>query len=336
MSPNIQPIDSTKMSSFPIDVAVLVPCYNESATIRQVVEGFRRCLPIATIYVYDNNSTDPTATIAEEAGAIVVREPLQGKGNVVRRMFADIEADVYVLVDGDATYDAGAAPALIEKMLDEQLDFVNGRRIAVDAGAYWPGHRLGNQVLTGLVAWTFGDRLIDMLSGYKVLSRRFVKSFPALSSGFETETEIAVHALELNMPIGEMDTTYSERPTGSESKLSTFRDGFRILRLIAILIKEERPLPFFGAIFVILLAISLIVGIPVVIEFFETGMVPRLPTAVLATGVALLGFLSLVCGLILDTVTYGRRELKRLHYLAVPSLSSRGIHHAGRGPTTVE
>jgi glycosyltransferase involved in cell wall biosynthesis len=305
-----------------IDVAVLIPCYNEAATIRQVVGDFGRALPSATVYVYDNNSTDQTAQIARNAGAVVVREPLQGKGNVVRRMFADIEADVYVLIDGDATYDVSAAPALIEKMLDERLDFVNARRVETEIGAYRPGHRLGNRLLTGLVAWVFGDRLSDMLSGYKVLSRRFVKSFPALSAGFETETELAVHALELAMPIGEVATDYRERPPGSESKLNTFQDGFRILRLIAILIKEERPLAFFGGAFIVFVATSLLIGFPVVLEFLETGAVPRLPTAVLATGIALLGFLSLVCGLVLDTVTHGRRELKRLHYLAIPSLTA--------------
>jgi len=306
----------------PIDVAVLVPCYNEAATIGQVVEDFDRVLPSATVYVYDNNSTDETARIARDAGAVVVAEPLQGKGNVVRRMFADIEADIYVLIDGDATYDVSAAPVLIDKMRDDRLDLVNARRVETKTGAYRPGHRLGNHLLTGLVAWVFGNRLGDMLSGYKVLSRRFVKSFPALSAGFETETELAVHALELGMPIGEVATDYRERPPGSESKLHTFRDGLRILKLIAILIKEERPLAFFGGACIVFIVTSLLIGLPVVLEFFETGAVPRLPTAVLATGIALLGFLSLVCGLVLDTVTHGRRELRRLHYLAIPSLDA--------------
>jgi glycosyltransferase involved in cell wall biosynthesis len=312
-----------------IDVAVLIPCYNEAATIGQVIEDFDRALPSSTVYVYDNNSTDETAQIACDAGAVVVREPLQGKGNVVRRMFADIEADIYVLIDGDATYDVSAAPILIEKMLDERLDFVNARRVETKIGAYRPGHRLGNRLLTGLVAWVFGNRLGDMLSGYKVLSRRFVKSFPALSAGFETETELAVHALELAMPIGEVATDYRERPPGSESKLNTFQDGFRILKLIVILIKEERPLAFFGGAFIAFAATSLLVGLPVVLEFLETGAVPRLPTAVLATGIALLAFLSLVCGLVLDTVTHGRREFKRLHYLAIPSLNAIKLSTAG-------
>jgi glycosyltransferase involved in cell wall biosynthesis len=300
-------------------IAVLIPCYNEAATIRQVVEAFRATLPRATVYVYDNNSVDETAAIAAAAGAAVVREPLQGKGNVVRRMFADIDADVYVLVDGDATYDAAAAPPMIELMLSEQLDFVNARRIESSEGAYRLGHRFGNRLLTGLVALIFGNRLDDMLSGYKVLSRRFVKSFPALSSGFETETELAVHALELSMPLAEMATAYRERPAGSVSKLSTVRDGWRILRLIVALIKEERPLAFFGASFLVLAALSMALGLPVVLEFYETGVVLRLPTAVLATGVALLASLSLLCGFVLDTVTHGRRELRRLHYLAIPS-----------------
>jgi glycosyltransferase involved in cell wall biosynthesis len=299
-----------------VAIAVLVPCYNEARTIRSVVSAFRDALPRAAIYVYDNNSSDGTATLAREAGAIVRFELLQGKGNVVRRMFADIEADIYVLVDGDDTYDAAQAPSLIEALLEGRLDYVNGRRVSTGSDAFRTGHRFGNWLLTSLVAAMFGNRLNDMLSGYKVLSRRFVKSFPALASGFETETELAVHALDLRMPMAEIETPYKERPPGSASKLSTFRDGYRILQTILLLVKEERPLQFFAGIFALLALTSIGLAWPIVLEFIRTGLVPRLPTAVLATSIMLLAFLSLTCGLILDTVTHGRREMKRLHYLA--------------------
>lgn len=297
-------------------VAVLVPCHNEAEAIREVVRAFRRHLPAATVYVYDNASTDDTARIAQDAGAVVHAEPMVGKGNVVRRMFADIEADVYVIVDGDGTYDAGAAPLLIDHLVTNGLDMVNCARSAADVGAYRPGHRWGNRLLTGLVARVFGNRLSDMLSGYRVMSRRFVKSFPALSTGFEIETEITVHALELRVPIAEISAPYIARPRGSASKLRTMSDGMRILRVIVHLVKEERPLQFFSAIFAALAAVSVALGLPVVIEFLATGLVPRLPTALLATGLMILAFLSLFCGLVLDTVTRGRRELKRLIYLA--------------------
>ena len=300
----------------PWRLAVLVPCHNEAAAIRDVVCDFRRHLPEATIYVYDNASTDNTAHVAEEAGAIVHTEPLVGKGNVVRRMFADIDADVYVIVDGDGTYDAAASPALIEHLIANGLDMVNCARAAADDAVYRPGHRWGNRVLTSLVARVFGNRLSDMLSGYRVMSRRFVKSFPALSTGFEIETEITVHALELRVPIAEISAPYFARPRGSASKLRTMSDGMRILRVIVHLVKEERPLQFFSVIFAALAAISIALGIPVVVQFLATGLVPRLPTALLATGLMILAFLSLFCGLVLDTVTRGRRELKRLIYLA--------------------
>lgn len=300
-----------------ITVAVLVPCYNEEAAIGSVVNDFRQALPSATVYVYDNNSSDRTIEVAREAGAVVCSEPLQGKGNVVRRMFADIEADVFVMTDGDDTYDASAAPMMVQKLLDENLDMVNGRRVHREEEAYRPGHQFGNVVLTSLVASIFGKRFDDMLSGYKVFSRRFAKSFPSLSSGFEIETELTVHALELRMPVAEVETHYGARPEGSESKLSTFADGFRILRMIATLIKEERPLHFFSTLFGLFAIASIVLSIPVITTYFETGLVPRLPTAVLATGLMLLGFLSLACGLILDTVTRGRQELKRLQYLSV-------------------
>ena len=300
-------------------IAVLIPCYNEQAAVPSVIRAFQAALPGATIHVYDNNSTDGTAAVARTAGAHVRTERLQGKGNVIRRMFADIEADAYVLVDGDDTYDASAAPAMVAMLLQDQLDMVNGARVSDAQAAYRRGHRLGNAVLTGLVARIFGDRVSDMLSGYRVFSRRFVKSFPALSGGFETETEFTVHALELRMPIGEVPTPYKERPAGSESKLRTYSDGFRILRTIVLLVKEERPLAFFASAGTALLLLAVLLAVPVVAEFVRTGLVPRLPTAVLATGLVLLSFLSLTCGLILDSVTRGRKELKRLSYLAIPA-----------------
>lgn len=297
-------------------IAVLVPCRNEAAAIARVVHDFRHHLPAATVYVYDNASTDETVQVAWDAGAQVYSEPLVGKGNVVRRMFADVEADIYVIVDGDGTYDASCAPRLVRHLVTNGLDMVNCARISSESEAYRPGHRLGNRLLTGLVARVFGNRLSDMLSGYRVMSRRFVKSFPALSRGFEIETELTVHALELRAPIGELSAPYISRPHGSSSKLRTMRDGLRILRLIVHLIKEERPLQFFTVGFALLAGSSVALGIPVVLQFLATGLVGRLPTAVLATGLMILAFLSLVCGLILDTVTRGRRELKRLLYLA--------------------
>ncbi len=302
-------------------VAVLVPCYNEEVTIASVIADFRKVLPGATIYVYDNNSRDRTTEVARASGAVVGRETLQGKGNVIRRMFADIEADVYVLVDGDATYHAPSATEMVELLLAERLDMVNGTRITEIEAAYRPGHRLGNLVLTGIVRVIFGDRIKDMLSGYRVFSRRFVKSFPALSGGFETETEFTVHALELGMPIGEVETPYRERPPGSQSKLNTVRDGIRILLTIMRLVKEERPLQFFAVSGVLLFVASVLLGVPLVAEFARTGLVPRFPTAILATGLMGLAFLSFTCGLILDSVSRGRTEVKRLAYLAVPLYS---------------
>ncbi|MEI6984888.1 MAG: glycosyltransferase family 2 protein [Rhodospirillaceae bacterium] len=303
--------------SGPLRVAVLVPCYNEETAIASVVGDFRRELPGAAIYVYDNNSLDRTVAVARTSGAVVRSEPLQGKGNVVRRMFADIEADIYVLVDGDDTYDAASAPAMIRLLIDGQLDMVNGARVTEIRAAYRPGHRFGNLILTSMVARIFGDRIGDMLSGYRVFSRRFVKSFPAMSCGFEVETELTVHALELAMPVAEIKTSYKDRPQGSTSKLRTFHDGFRILWTIFVLVKEERPLAFFASLFAVLAAISVILSWPVIMTFIQTGLVPRFPTAVLATGIMLLGFLSLACGLILDTVTRGRKEMKRMRYLEI-------------------
>jgi glycosyltransferase involved in cell wall biosynthesis len=299
-------------------IAVLVPCYNEETAIAKVVQDFRESLPDAAIYVYDNNSRDQTVARAREAGAIVRSELRQGKGNVVRRMFADIEADLYVLVDGDDTYDAGAAPRMVAELMAAGADILTARRIHTEAAAYRPGHVFGNRLLTGLAATLFNVRLGDMLSGYRVFSRRFVKSFPLTAQGFGIETELTIHAVRLMMPMIEMDTRYKERPVGSVSKLNTWRDGFRILSTIGYLVREERPLVFFSFFFFLLAAISLLIGAPVVTEFFKTGQVPRLPTAVLATGLMLLAFLSLTCGLILDTVTRGRWELKRMSYLAFP------------------
>jgi glycosyltransferase involved in cell wall biosynthesis len=300
------------------EVAVLIPCYNEQEAITAVVAGFRAHLPQATIFVYDNNSTDLTMQRAREAGAVVRSEPLRGKGCVVRRMFADIEADVYVLVDGDATYDAGSAPAMIHTLLSESLDLVSGVRVDTSRGAYRSGHRFGNRVLTSFVARLFGKRFSDMLSGYRVMTRRFVKSFPALSAGFEIETELTIHALQMRVPMGEISTAYGERPPGSASKLRTISDGVRILKTIFHLLKEERPFAFFGTVSALLALLSIGLAIPIVLTYLHTGLVPRLPTAVLATGLMLLASLSLLCGLVLDTVTRGRVEMKRLFYLSVP------------------
>jgi glycosyltransferase involved in cell wall biosynthesis len=306
-----------------LSIAVAIPCYNEEIAIASVVRDYHAVLPNAAIFVYDNNSSDKTINVARAAGAVVRREPLRGKGNVVRRMFADIEADVYVLVDGDDTYDAASAPTLIKKLLDEQLDMVNGARITELAGAFRPGHRFGNHLLTSIVGQIFGNYFDDLLSGYRVLSRRFVKSFPALATGFEIETELTVHALELRIPLGEVPTPYKHRPHGSASKLRTVRDGFRILRTILILVKEERPLQFFFTLFALLAATSGALGLPIIGEYYSSGLVPRLPTAVLSTGIMLLAFLSLTCGLILDTVTLGRREMKRMHYLQIPAPTAK-------------
>jgi glycosyltransferase involved in cell wall biosynthesis len=304
------------------NIAVLIPCYNEETAIAQVVRDFRLAVPQAKIYVYDNNSKDRTASVAREAGAVVRIETLQGKGNVVRRMFADIEADVYVLVDGDDTYDASSAPAMIAALLEGPLDMVNGQRVTQIEKAYRPGHRFGNWLLTSMVAQIFGNRFHDMLSGYRVMSRRYVKSFPALSAGFETETELTVHALELRMPTAEMSTPYKDRPIGSVSKLNTVRDGFRILWTIIVLVKEERPMQFFSLFAVLIAAISVVLMVPIISEYVHTGLVPRFPTAILSMGLMIVAFLSLTCGLVLDTVTRGRREMKRMRYLHIPAPSA--------------
>ena len=313
-----------------LDIAVLIPCHNEKSTVGTVVRDFAAALPQAAIYVYDNRSTDRTAALAQLAGANVRYEPLKGKGNVIRRMFADIDADIYVLVDGDDTYDAASTPRMIERLMDGQNDMVSAVRVPDSATAYRVGHRSGNVILSRMVALIFGDRFSDMLSGFRVMSCRFVKSFPALARGFDIETELTIHALELRIPAVEVITPYRPRPTGSVSKLHTLRDGFRILLTVVTMVKEERPLQFFASIFAFLQLTSLIIGWPVLLHFIETGFVPRMPTAVLAMGITVLAFLSLSCGLILDTVTRGRREFKQLRYLSYPPVSGRNSE--GRPP----
>jgi glycosyltransferase involved in cell wall biosynthesis len=300
----------------PYKIAVLLPCYNEEAAIAKVVADFRAALPEATVFVFDNNSTDNTAAVARGAGAEVFRVQHKGKGFVVRRMFTDVEADVYVLADGDATYDAPSAPRMIERLLAERLDMVVGTRVDSEQAAYRGGHRTGNRLLTGFVATVFGPTFNDMLSGYRVFSRRFVKSFPVLSGGFEIETELTIHALELGLAVEEIETPYYARPEGSTSKLNTWRDGFRILRTIVKLYRTERPLAFFGAIGIALAIAAFGFAIPIFITYAQTGLVPRLPTAILSTGLMLLAFLSGVAGLVLDTVTRGRQEVKLLAYLS--------------------
>lgn len=296
-------------------IAVILPCYNEEAAITETVAGFRAALPTATVYVYDNNSGDRTAELARSAGAIVRTERQQGKGHVVRRMFADVDADVYVMADGDLTYDPKAAPKMVRMLVDEQLDMVVGTRQHEAAEAYRGGHVIGNRLFTGLLARLFGRSFTDIFSGYRAFSRRFVKSFPVLSEGFEIETEISVHALELRMPVGEMVTAYGARPEGSASKLSTYRDGWRILKTIGTLYRVERPVLFYGGLAALLLLLAIVLAVPLLITYLDTGLVPRFPTAILATGLVIIAVLSFFAGLILDTVTRGRREMRRLAYL---------------------
>jgi glycosyltransferase involved in cell wall biosynthesis len=304
-------------ASSPPRIAVLVPCFNEEVAIGSVVRAFRAALPGAAVIVFDNNSRDATVRVARDAGAEVRHVAAQGKGHVVRRMFADVDADVYVLVDGDDTYDAASAPALIARLLEGHLDMVVAGRTGAEAEAYRRGHRLGNRALTGFVAWLFGRGFSDILSGYRVFSRRFVKSFPALATGFEIETELTVHALELRMPVEEMATPYRARPEGSESKLRTYRDGYRILRTIVRLFQRERPFAFFGWLSALLAAAAVGLAIPLLFTYLETGLVPRVPTAILASAIMLAAVLAAVCGIILDTVTLGRQEMKRLAYLNI-------------------
>lgn len=303
-----------------MQVAVLIPCFNEEAAITQVVKDFKAALPSADIYVFDNNSTDQTVALALAAGANVSHVPFRGKGNVVRRMFADIEADIFVLVDGDATYHAPSVTMLIQKLIDEQLDMVVGVRQHEEKNAYRPGHEFGNRLLTGCVSSIFGGKFTDMLSGYRVFSRRYVKSFPALAHGFETETELTVHALELRMPYGELITPYGVRPEGSVSKLSTYKDGLRILKTIIKLYATERPLLFYSIVGLVFAVAGTALSIPLAVTYFETGLVPRIPTAILSTGLLLSGVTSFVAGLILQATTLSRREFKRLSYLAIPAI----------------
>ncbi len=296
---------------------MLLPCYNEEAAIGATVAGFRAALPEATVYVYDNNSRDRTRAIAREAGAVVRTEKQQGKGHVVRRMFADIDADVYVMADGDLTYDPAAAPNMVAMVLGEQLDMVVGTRVHEAKEAYRGGHVVGNKIFTGLLAGLFGRTFSDIFSGYRVFSRRFVKSFPVLSAGFEIETEMSVHALELRMPVGEVETSYAARPEGSHSKLSTFRDGWKILKTIGTLYRVERPVLFYGSIGAVLLVAAILLAVPLVRTYLATGLVPRFPTAILVTGMVIIAVLCFFAGLILDTVTRGRREVRRLSYLSL-------------------
>ncbi len=300
-------------------IAVMLPCYNEEAAIAATIAGFRSALPDATIYVYDNNSSDATVAAARAAGAVVRSEAMQGKGHVVRRMFADVDADIYVIADGDATYDAAAAPAMVRELIDGQLDMVVGARASEVEAAYRRGHRFGNRLLNALLASLFGRTFTDILSGYRVFSRRFVKSFPGLSAGFEIEAEISGDALELRMPVGEKVTAYAARPDGSTSKLSTWRDGWRIARTIVTLFRIERPVQFFGVVAAALATLAVVLAIPLAQTYLATGLVPRLPTAILSTGLVILATLNLFCGLILDTVVHGRREVRRLAYLAQPA-----------------
>jgi len=314
----IDPAGANSLLERRYEIALIIPCFNEAHSIAEVVHGFKSALPSARIYVFDNNSTDETAAIARAAGALIRREMLQGKGNVVRRMFADVDADAYVMADGDATYDPSYAAQMVNRLFGERLDMVVGTRVASHVGVYRPGHQFGNRLLTSAVGNLFGERFSDILSGYRVFSRRFVKSFPAMSSGFEIETELTIHALELQLPVAEVATPYRIRVTGSTSKLRTYVDGFKIFRLIVFLYKNERPFRFFSAIAGALVTVALALGIPLIVTFIKTGLVPRQPTAILATGLVLLSALSFIGGMILDTVTRARLEMRRLAYLAVP------------------
>jgi glycosyltransferase involved in cell wall biosynthesis len=297
-------------------IAVLLPCYNEEAAISETIAGFSSALPGATIYVYDNNSRDRTVELARAGGAVVRTERQQGKGNVVRRMFADVDADIYVMADGDLTYDPKAAPGMVRMLVDEELDMVVGTRQHEAKEAYRGGHVIGNRLFTSLLAGLFGRSFTDIFSGYRVFSRRFVKSFPVLSEGFEIETEMSVHALELRMPVGEVETAYGARPEGSASKLSTYRDGWRILKTIGTLYRVERPVLFYGGLGALLIVAAVVLAMPLVVTYLDTGLVPRFPTAILVTGMVIIAVLSFFAGLILDTVTRGRREVRRLAYLA--------------------
>ncbi|MEM7089857.1 MAG: glycosyltransferase family 2 protein [Pseudomonadota bacterium] len=303
------------------EIAVILPCYNESVAIGKTVQQFRDALPNATVYVFDNNSTDGSIRAAQEAGAVVRTEPLQGKGNVVRRMFADIDADVYVMSDADATYDSAVAPAMIELLMSQNLDMVNGARVNTEIKAYRPGHKFGNAMFTGLVKFFFNSKIDDLLSGYRVFSKRFVKSFPAVSHGFEIETELTVHAMQMRMPIGEIETRYVARLPDSNSKLSTYRDGWRILKMISLLIKEEKPMAFFLSLALLIFLPSLVVFVSVFTEFLATGLVDRIPSLVVAVAGFVATMLTVVCALILDSLARSRLEIRRLSYLQYPGVA---------------
>ena len=298
------------------NIAILVPCYNEAATIEKVIRDCIKYIPTATVYVYDNNSTDATREIAQKAGALVRQEYRQGKGNVVRRMFADVDADVYVMIDGDATYDVSAIPQMIEKLCSENLDMVVGCRKETEQECYRSGHRLGNRLLTDIVSFFLGGKLKDMLSGLIIFSKRFVKTFPARSEGFEIETELTIYAISRKLPVAEIDTNYFSRPENSFSKLSTYKDGFRILKTIVWLIKYERPLLFFGIISLLLMIVALILGVPVITEYFETGLVPRFPTAILASSISVCSLISFLIGIVLDSVVALKKENSHIFYLS--------------------
>tara|TARA_B110000008_G_C16964764_1_gene561519 strand:- start:2171 stop:3112 length:942 start_codon:yes stop_codon:yes gene_type:complete len=306
-----------------LKLAVLIPCFNEETTIKKVISDFKSALPQASIYVYDNASQDSTSSVASLAGAVVFEEPNKGKGNVIRRMFADLESDIFIMVDGDATYDASMAPKMIDELVQNNLDIVIGTRTASDRGAYRSGHVLGNKAITGAVSFIFKGGFTDMLSGYRAMSRRFVKTFPIVSSGFEIETEMAIHILQLGIPYKEIKTKYDPRPMGSESKLNTWSDGVRILKMIIFLFKEQRPFQLFGIFFLILMLLSLTLSIPLVITYIETGLVPRFPTAILVIGMTILAFVSLSAGIILDSVSRAKLENKRLHYLNFQSIYTK-------------
>ena len=310
-----RPEVATVIDTAGVRIAVLIPCLNEAATVGRVVRDFRTALPSAQVYVFDNGSTDDTAAVALAEGALLRTEPRPGKGHVVRRMFADVDADIYVLVDGDATYDAAAAPGMVRQLMQQRLDMVVGCRESVGDGAFRAGHRFGNVVLTGFVDRLFGGGFSDILSGYRVLSRRLVKTFPCLSSGFEIETELAVHAATLELPCSEIATAYRARPEDSASKLHTFRDGGRILKTMLALLRQEKPAAFYGLIGAALAALSLVLAWPLAETWLRTGLVPRLPTAVLCTGLMVLALLTLCCGVILNALARGRMEIRRLSYL---------------------
>jgi glycosyltransferase involved in cell wall biosynthesis len=306
-----------------LDLALLIPCHNEEMTIEKVVSDFKVTLPNLMIYVYDNASTDETIKAAKLAGALVFKEPNKGKGNVIRRMFADIEADIFIMVDGDATYDASIVSSMIDELVNNNLDIVIATRKASDSNAYRSGHVLGNKAITRAVSFIFNGGFTDMLSGYRVMSRRFVKSFPIVSSGFEIETEMAIHILQLGIPYKEIETKYDARPVGSESKLNTWADGMKILKMIILLFKEQKPFQLFGIFFLLLLLLSFVLSIPLMLTFIDTGLVPRLPTAILIIGITILAFVSLSAGIILDSVSRAKLENKRLHYINLQSIHNK-------------